>query len=91
MRRCSLCNWSDERALSRVDLSDGTAVTVCGSHYVLHQRVGRTFHTLGEMRAEIGERRRTRERRTWMNRDDLAIQLANAFSAERRLGGERRG
>ena len=91
MRRCSLCNWSDERALSRVSLGDGSAVTVCGSHYVLHQRVGKTFETLGAMRAELGERRTCRERRSWMNADDLAMQLASAFTRDRRTMGERRG
>ena len=92
MRRCSLCNWSDERALSQVPLADGTAVTVCGSHYVLYQRVGRSFPTLGAMRAELGERRRYQERRGPARYvDELAMQLTQAFTVERRAVSDRRG
>jgi hypothetical protein len=91
MRRCSLCNWSDERALSQVSLADGTRVTVCGSHYVVHQRVGRTFPTLGAMRQELGERRRYQERRAPSRfRDELAMQLTAAFTMDRRAGVDRR-
>ena len=91
MRRCSLCNWSDERALSQVSLSDDTPVTVCGSHYVVHQRVGRAFTTLGAMRQELGERRRYQERRSPSRyRDELAMQLTAAFTLDQRTGLDRR-
>ena len=91
MRRCSLCNWSDERALSQVPLADGTPVTVCGSHYVVYLRVGKVFPTLGAMRAELGERRRHRERRSATRyADELAMQLTAAFTADRRVSGDRR-
>jgi hypothetical protein len=89
-RRCSICSWSDSRGLTKVRLADGTEVTVCGSHELMHRRAGTTYATLGEMRVQLTERRRARERRDSFMVDELAVNLVQSFSSERRAA-DRRG
>jgi hypothetical protein len=55
----------------------------------MHRRAGTTFATLGEMRVALTERRRARERRDSFTVDELAMNLVQSFSSERRATDRR--
>jgi hypothetical protein len=86
-RRCAVCGSRDERALTQVSLVGGTAVTLCGSHALMHQRSGQGQSTVSELRASLSERRDRDDRRN--DGDELGALLAAAFGREKR-GAQRR-
>ncbi len=56
---CAVCGATDARMLGYTRLEDGTRVTVCGSHKTAHRRAARMARSIDELRAMIGERRKT--------------------------------
>lgn len=89
MERCAVCNCSDARALTTTRLVSGEAVTVCGTHAIMHQRVGFAAESRGELRSMLRERRETTRRLPIP--DELGARLIEAFSTEtERRGVERR-
>ncbi len=87
-RECAVCGAKDARALVSVELRSGVRTTLCGSHSLMHSRDGNGCRNVSELRATLGERRAT-DRRAGFGGDELAEQLAAAFTRERR-GTERR-
>src|SRR2546430_1462364 len=80
---CAVCGERDARALTSLRLAGGEPVVVCGTHELMHRRVGRTARSIEELRALVSERRRNVDRRAG-NPDELAAALTHAFSPDRR-------
>jgi hypothetical protein len=78
----------DARLLVMVELRGGAAATLCGSHALLHSRLGEGATNVTELRATLRDRRAT-DRRGPTGGDELAESLTRAFTRERR-GAERR-
>ena len=85
-----MCGAKDERALSTLKLVSGLRVFVCGSHDLIYRRSGETASTVEELRDITRERRGEIPARRLDGDDELATQLATAFTADRRAGSERR-
>jgi hypothetical protein len=85
---CSVCGESDARALVVVRLDGDAGTTLCGSHALIHARTGDPARTVGELRTQLSERRRRRERREVG--DELGEALTSAFNGDRRGPGRRR-
>ena len=88
--RCAVCGLCDVRALATLRLTGGAQVTVCGTHELMHRRIGGTVRTLEELRAKMKERRKPDERRESLPGDELGNELTAAFAGERRGAGQRR-
>lgn len=56
---CTVCGTTDARVLASTRLLDGERVVVCGSHKVAHHRSERIAKSIEELRAIVGERRRS--------------------------------
>ncbi|HVH41724.1 MAG TPA: hypothetical protein VM925_05255 [Labilithrix sp.] len=80
---CAVCGTTDARLLVMVELRGGAAVTLCGSHALMHSRTNAQCRTVSELRAALAERRST-DRRAQGEGDELAERLAAAFTRERR-------
>jgi len=85
---CAECGERDARALTSLRLAGGEPVVVCGTHELMHRRVGRTARSIEELRALVSERRRNNDRRS-ANPDELAAALTQAFSPDRRESDRR--
>ena len=79
----------DARALVMVDLKSGVRVTLCGTHDLMHRRLGGRARTIEELKAALKDRRGTDRRAYKGEVDELAARLDAAFMRERR-GNERR-
>jgi hypothetical protein len=91
--RCCVCGESDRRALVVVALGgreggEGSGVTLCGSHELMHRRSGSVASSEKELRELLRDRRGRRERR--LEGDELGAALTAAFNAERRAAERRR-
>jgi hypothetical protein len=87
---CAVCGERDARLLVMVELRGGTAATLCGSHALLHSRIGEASTNLSELRTALCDRRAAdRRAKLGDGGDELAERLTRAFSKERR-GSERR-
>jgi len=82
-RGCEVCGASDERALCEVQLSGGQRATLCGTHALMHLRLGRSAGSAAQLRSLIAERRRTERREEY----DV---LSAAFGGDRRAQERRR-
>lgn len=90
MPPCVVCDERDRRALLDVKLTDGTKVSLCGTHELMHRRMGKPFTSAAELRRELGDRRGTDRRATGAEEiDELAARLQSAFTLDRR-GPDRR-
>ncbi len=87
---CAVCGLCDVRALVTLRLAGGVQVTVCGTHELMHRRMGGVTRTLSELRAKMKERRRPAERRESIPGDELGMALSAAFAGERRAQSRRR-
>jgi hypothetical protein len=92
---CAVCGTRDQRVLSTILLAGGVTAVVCGSHELAFLRAARQPTSVGELRQTVGERRERTERRRPVRddvygADELAAQLAAAFTGERRTGSDRR-
>ncbi len=85
---CVVCGARDARMLVMVELEGGAAVTLCGSHALMHSRMGAKSRTVAELRDAVGERR-SRDRRKMGEGDELGERLAAAFTRERRAADRR--
>jgi hypothetical protein len=85
---CCVCGTRDARLLMMVELRGGAAATLCGSHALLHSRMGSPSTSIAELRESMTDRRGY-ERRATGEGDELAEKLTAAFTRDRR-GGERR-
>jgi hypothetical protein len=85
---CCVCGTRDARLLMMVELRGGAAATLCGSHALLHSRMGAEATTVTELRESMTDRR-SYERRAIGEGDELAEKLTAAFTRDRR-GRERR-
>jgi hypothetical protein len=74
-----------------VELRGGAAATLCGSHALMHTRSNEDCRTITELRARLGERRRSPERRAQGEGDELAERLTAAFMRDRRSSERRAG
>lgn len=86
---CAVCGTRDARLLVMVELPGGAGATLCGSHALLHRRLGETARTVTELRAALGERRTTNRRSG--EGDELAERLIAAFTRDRRAAERRAG
>lgn len=87
---CCVCGLKDARALLDVELAGGARVVLCGSHDLVHKRLGATATSVFELRAMLADRRRDDRRGHGTEEiDELAASLASAFGRERR-SAERR-
>lgn len=94
-RVCAVCGTNDERMLVEVKLLGGANVTLCGSHALVHRRAREQARSIAELRAIVGERRTSRDRRGDDDRslgeiDALGRALTEAFAGERRAASDRR-
>jgi len=87
---CAICAQTDQRALLSVDLPAGSVV-LCGSHELMHRRAGASARDLLELRAMLGDRRRTDRRAARGEVDELAERLTAAFTRDRRALSRRAG
>lgn len=87
---CAVCGAKDARLLVMVELPGGAAATLCGSHALMHGRLGEPCRTVTELRASLGERRSS-DRRAVGEGDELAERLTAAFTRERRVHERRVG
>ncbi len=87
---CAVCGARDARLLVMVELPGGAAATLCGSHALMHSRMGEQCRTVTELRAALCERRST-DRRALGEGDELAERLTAAFTRERRVQERRVG
>jgi hypothetical protein len=80
----------DARALTLVELRPGLSLCLCGSHELMYRRLaaGRV-HTVDVLRAALGERRSSDRRGRLGEFDELAADLAAAFTTERRTRDRR--
>ncbi len=85
---CAVCGARDARLLVMVELRGGAAATLCGSHALMHSRIGAKSRTVTELRAVVAERR-ANERRATGEGDELAERLTVAFTRERRASERR--
>ncbi|WP_394826370.1 hypothetical protein [Pendulispora albinea] len=85
---CAVCGERDARALTSLRLAGGEPVVVCGTHELMHRRVGRTARSIEELRALVSERRKSADRRA-ANPDELASALSQAFAPDRRESDRR--
>ena len=76
--------------LVMVELRGGAAAPLCGSHALMHGRMGEQCRTVTELRAALSERRST-DRRARGEGDELAERLTAAFTRERRAQERRVG
>lgn len=83
MAGCDVCGARDARLLVKVELANGGAATLCGSHALMLSRTGSTCSSAVELRSLLGERRFT-ERRAKGEGDELAEHLTAAFTRDRR-------
>jgi hypothetical protein len=81
LEHCAICDISDARALAEARVGR-EKVILCGTHALMHARLGRKAKTLVELK-EILRDRRSRARRV-EEHDDLAAMLTAAFALERR-------
>jgi hypothetical protein len=88
--RCAVCGLCDVRGLLTLRLTGGAQVTVCGTHDLMHRRIGGVARTLQELCAKMTERREPSERRDSLPGDDLGNELTAAFAGERRGERQRR-
>ena len=79
-----VCGMADARGLVDVDLANEPAVTLCGSHELMHRRSGWMARTVSELRATFGNRRSNERRGGPGEVDELAERLQAAFTRERR-------
>ncbi len=56
---CVVCGITDARVLASTRLLDGERVVVCGSHKVAHHRSEQIATTVEELRALVGDRRKS--------------------------------
>ena len=89
-RACVVCGASDARHLTTTRLSTGTDAVVCGNHELSHRRSAKTAATVDDLRRIVGNRRERHERRGAIEGDELALQLVEAFTGERRAANDRR-
>lgn len=87
---CAVCGTRDARLLVMAELSGGAAVTLCGSHALMHSRAREKYRTVAELREALSERR-AHERRAQGEGDELAERLTSAFTRERRSAERRAG
>jgi hypothetical protein len=87
---CAVCGTRDARALVPIELRSGVRTTLCGTHALMHSRDGNGCRNVSELRSTLGERRAT-DRRGAFGGDELAEQLAAAFTRERRATERRAG
>ena len=87
---CAVCAARDARALVMMELEGGAAVTLCGTHAVMHGRLADRPRSVAELRSALEERRST-ERRAQGDGDELAERLTAAFTRERRNTERRAG
>lgn len=85
---CCVCGTRDARLLMMVELRGGAAATLCGSHALMHARMGAPATSIIELRESMSDRR-SYERRAMGEGDELAEKLTAAFTRDRR-GRERR-
>ncbi len=85
---CAVCGARDARLLVMAELRGGAAVTLCGSHALMHSRMEQPCASVTELRAALAERRQV-DRRASGEGDELAERLTAAFTRDRR-GVERR-
>ena len=88
--RCAVCGLCDVRGLLTLRLTGGVQVTVCGTHDLMHRRIGGITRTVQELCAKMKERREPSERRDSLPGDDLGNELTAAFAGERRVERQRR-
>jgi hypothetical protein len=79
---CCVCGESDARALVDVTLAGGGRARLCGSHAVMHGRLGTGARSESDLRRLLQDRRERPERRAV--EDELGVALADAFRRERR-------
>jgi hypothetical protein len=84
-----VCGAGDARALVEVGLDDGARATLCGTHALVWARQPVPVRSVSELRAQLAERRRPRDRRT--PGDELGEALQAAFRGERRDAERRAG
>jgi hypothetical protein len=85
---CVVCGMTDARALTVTSLADGTRVSVCGSHELLHRRAELRARDAAEL-IVLARNRRKRHRRVVAG-DELARMLTESFAPARRSVGDRR-
>lgn len=83
-----MCGEGDARALVDVTLEGGGRARLCGSHAVMHGRLGSAARSEADLRRLLQDRRDRPERRSI--EDELAAALADAFRRERRERERRR-
>ena len=86
---CVVCGIDDARALVDVDLANDPAITLCGSHELMHRRSGWKARTVTELRAAFGNRRSNDRRGGPGEVDELAERLQAAFTRDRRSTSRR--
>jgi hypothetical protein len=84
---CCVCGANDARTLVEVALATGGRATLCGSHALMHQRIGSEARSEADLRAALTDRRGRRDRR--QEGDELGAALTDAFSGPRRSGDRR--
>ncbi len=89
-RACVVCGANDARHLTTTRLSTGAEATVCGNHELAHRRSSKTAASADELRRMLQNRRERTERRGAIEGDELALQLVEAFTGERRAANDRR-
>ncbi len=89
-RECAVCGTRDARALVPIELRTGIRTTLCGTHALMHSRDGSGCRNVAELRETLADRRAT-ARRAPFGGDELAEQLAAAFTRERRATERRAG
>jgi hypothetical protein len=87
---CVVCGTRDARLLMMVELAGGAAATLCGSHALLHSRLGEPSRNVTELRAALADRRSMTRRATGEG-DELAERLTAAFTRDRRAAERRAG
>ncbi len=87
---CAVCAARDARLLVMTELEGGAAVTLCGSHALMHSRMTSMPRTVGELRSALCERRENARRADGAG-DELAERLTAAFTRERRNAERRAG
>lgn len=86
---CAICGFDDPRGVTESCLSSGVRVTLCGTHALMHQRLGSPARSEGALRVLFGDRRAGCVDRRRGGGDELAMALHVAFAGERRRGDRR--
>lgn len=85
---CVVCGMTDARGLVSIELGGGAVASLCGTHELMYLRSSAPAATVDDLRASFSNRRNM-DRRARGEVDELAANLASAFTAERRVTDRR--